>query len=334
MLRAGGDNWQAGTYDPVTNLTYWGTAQPKPWARFQRGTDGDALYTNSTLALDLDTGRIVWYFQHLPGDSTDSDETFERVLVDYDGRSSVFSMGKIGILWEHDRKTGAFRAAYDLGYQNLVTVDPKTGRATYRSEALPQPGVQVTSCPGLNGFKSWRAMAYHPATQAFYVPLNLHCNDIIYMPVGREFTEGGGGVGSIKGRRYTWHEWNSPEGLGEFAAISIKTGRIVWRHRTRAPMSSAALTTGGGLVVVGDFDRNLYIHDVASGKVLYRTRLANSVGGFPITYAVRGRQYLAVPASTGSAAGWADVAEDVTPDRKFPTNANTLHVFALPQAAK
>src|SRR5947207_2307566 len=99
-FRAGGDAWIPGSYDPKTNLIYWGTAQAKPWAQFARGTRGDALYTNSTLALDPATGKIQWYYQHLPGETHDMDETFERVLVDINGRSSVFTMGKLAILWE------------------------------------------------------------------------------------------------------------------------------------------------------------------------------------------------------------------------------------------
>ena len=132
MFRAGGDAWMTGSYDPATNLVYWGTAQAKPWAQFQRGTAGDALYTNSTLALDPKTGKMAWYFQHIPGETHDMDEVFERVLVDVDGRASSFSMGKLAILWQIDRKTGKFIAAHDPGYQTLIDVDPKTGRAAYR----------------------------------------------------------------------------------------------------------------------------------------------------------------------------------------------------------
>ena len=95
-FRAGGDMWIAGSYDPETNLVYWGTAQAKPWARAARGTDGAALYTSSTLALDPDTGKMMWYYQHLPGETQDMDEVFERMLIDFDGRKSVFTMGKLG----------------------------------------------------------------------------------------------------------------------------------------------------------------------------------------------------------------------------------------------
>lgn len=331
MFRAGGDSWQAGSYDPVTNLVYWGTSQAKPWARFQRGTEGDALYTNSTLALDPETGKIVWYFQHLPGETHDMDETFERVLVDYDGRASVFSMGKLGILWENDRKTGQFRNAHDLGYQTIISaIDPKTGRPTYVPDKIPQEGKAVDFCPSTAGFKSWRAMAYHPETQAFYIPLNLQCENGLFSPV--EHVEGGGGTGNV--RRINSFHPESPEGLGEFVAQHAKTGKVLWRHRTRTPMNTAALTTGGGLVVVGDWDRHLYIHDAATGKILFQTRMPTSVQGFPITYAVRGKQYLAIPVGTGGASWSTLLPQELTPEKKMGPNTNSIFVFALPDSVR
>jgi alcohol dehydrogenase (cytochrome c) len=191
MFRAGGDAWMTGSYDPATNLVYWGTAQAKPWAQFQRGTAGDALYTNSTLALDPKTGKMQWYFQHIPGETHDMDEVFERVLVDVNGRSSVFSMGKLAILWEVDRKTGQFVASHDPGYQTLIDVDQKTGRASYRPNTIPKEGVEFRFCPSTGGFKSLRSMAYHPSTRAFYIPLNLTCEDGTFGPM--KLVEGGGG---------------------------------------------------------------------------------------------------------------------------------------------
>ena len=171
MFRAGGDAWMTGSYDPATNLVYWGTAQAKPWAQFQRGTAGDALYTNSTLALDPRTGKMAWYFQHIPGETHDMDEVFERVLVDVDGRPSVFSMGKLAILWHLDRKTGKFVAAHDPGYQTLIDVDPKTGRASYRAEHDPERGRRVPILsehrrlqePALDGVSPGDARVLHPA---------------------------------------------------------------------------------------------------------------------------------------------------------------------------
>jgi alcohol dehydrogenase (cytochrome c) len=330
-FRSGGDAWMPGSYDSTTNLIYWGTAQAKPWTRFARGTDGDALYTNCTLAIDPATGKIVWFYQHIPGESHDMDESFERILIDFGGgRSSVFSMGKLGILWELDRKTGGFRSARDLRYQNLIDVDPRTGKATYRPNMLPKPGVPIEFCPSASGVKSLRAMAYHPGTQAFYIPLNLSCERGTFSNVER--VEGGGGSGG--GRRTNLMHPESPDGIGELLAISAKTGEILWRHRTRTPPNTAALTTAGGLVVVGDFDRYLYVHDATTGKILFQTRLPTSVQGFPITYAVNGRQYLAVPVGTGGGQWATTIPSELTPEKKIAQGSNAIFVFALPEAQK
>ena len=326
MFRAGGEAWIAGSYDPGTNLIYWGTAQAKPWAAFARGTDaGAALYTNSTLALDPATGKIVWYYQHLPGETHDMDEVFERVLVDHSGRSSVFTMGKLGILWEIDRKTGAFVSARDLGYQSLVDVHPKTGHVTYRPEKLPKAGVEVEFCPSTSGFKSLRAMAYRPDTQAFYIPLNLTCERGTFNDV--KHVEGGGGNGAV--RRINMRHPESPEGLGEFLAMDARSGNVLWRHRTRTPPNTSALTTGGGLVIEGNFDRNVYVYDAATGKILYQTRMPTAVQGSPITYAVNGRQYIAIPVGTGGGEWSRGIPNDLIPD-KVPAGGNSLFVFAVP----
>ena len=140
MYRAGGDAWIPGSYDPVRKIVYWGTAQAKPWHAAVRGTDGEALYTNSTLAIDPKTGKVQWYFQHIPRESHDMDETFERILIDYDGKRSVFSMGKLGILWELDRTTGRFVRATDLGYQTLVDVDPENRQGELPARHAPRTG--------------------------------------------------------------------------------------------------------------------------------------------------------------------------------------------------
>ena len=185
---------------PTTNLVYWGTAQAKPWARAVRGTDGAALYTNSTLALDPDTGKMKWFYQHLPGESHDMDEVFENVLVDIGGRKSLFKMGKLGILWQLDRESGAFIRATDLGYQTLVDVDPQSGKVTYRPGKVPEVGVEVDWCPSTAGFKSWRAMAFSPQTNAMYLPLSLSCEKATFGPTEKRV--GGGGTGPVRRRDY------------------------------------------------------------------------------------------------------------------------------------
>ncbi len=325
MFRGGGDSWITGTYDADLGLTFWGVAQAKPWAQVSRRTDADALYTSSTLALDPDTGEMRWYFQHLPGESHDMDEVFERVLVEVDGRPSVFTMGKLGIMWQLDRATGQFIKATDLGYQNLVNIDPTSGRMSFRPGMMPQLDVEVEFCPSHSGFKSWRAMSYSPDTEAFYIPLTLNCQRSIYSDV--EWREGGGGNGMV-GRENFLHP-DSGGNLGEFVAMHV-SGEILWSHRKRTPYMSAALTTAGGLVFVGTFDRQTYAYDVATGEQLWETRLPTSVQGFPITYAVGNRQYVAIGAGTGGGS-WTTMPTELTPEKRRPIAGNGLFVFALPE---
>ena len=325
MFRTGGDSWTAGSFDPNTNLIYWATAQAKPWARFQRGHSGDALYTNSVLALDPTSGNIVWYNQLLPGETHDMDETFENLLVDHDGGRSLFKMGKLAILWELDRTTGRFLAAHDLGYQTILDVHPETGAVTYRPGMIPEEGVELEFCPSIAGFKSWRSMAYHPETQAFYVPLLVSCERTTFGP-GPELVEGGGGVG-LSRRAHLMHP-DRPDGVGELVAIDVD-GNVLWRNRTRTAMDSAVLTTGGGLVVAGDWDRNLYVHDARSGDILFQTRMPSSVSGFPVSYAVDGRQYLAIPVGTDPSL-WSGISTQLTPDKNRPdAGGHGIFVFTL-----
>jgi alcohol dehydrogenase (cytochrome c) len=183
---------------------------------------------------------------------------------------------------------------------------------------IPKPGVELEFCPSSSGFKSLRAMAYHPDTQAFYIPLNLSCERGSFSNVER--VEGGGGSGG--GRRKNLMHPESPDGIGELLALHARSGEILWRHRT--------LTTAGGLVVVGDFDRYLYVHEATTGKVLFQTRLPTSVQGFPITYAVAGRQYIAVPVGTGGGQWVTTIPAELTPEKKIAPG-NAMFVFALPE---
>ena len=329
LFRAGGDAWIPGSYDPISGLVYYGTAQAKPWTRDARGTDGDALYSNSTLALDPETGEMRWFYQHIPGDSHDMDETFERILIDYDGRQSVFSMGKLGILWELDRTTGEFTRAVDLGYQNLADVDPETGQFAYREGMVSDVGEELYFCPSTGGFKSLRAMAYHPDTGALYVPLNLQCETAAFGPVERR--EGGGGTGGVRDRQNHFHP-DAPGQLGEFQALDIRTGETLWRHRLRVPYNTAALTTAGGLVFVGDWERHVYAYDAASGEKLWQSRLTTMANGYPITYAVDGRQYVAFGAGSplGGSSWTSIIPADLLPDKRNPRAGNGIYVFALP----
>ena len=312
MFRAGADSWIPGSYDPQTNLVYLSTSQPKPWARVSRKTDGDALYSNSVLALDPSTGALEWYYQFVPGETHDLDEVFESVLIDHDGRRSLFKMGKLGILWELDRTTGAFVAAHDLGYQNVLDVDPQTGQTSYRPEMIPRAGIELDFCPNFGGIRNWYASAYHPGTGALYIPIHPTCVTGVFTEleqvVGNNYYANRG----WQGRGSRIHP-DSAGYAGHLIAMDIDSGEILWRHSMSTRPRSAALTTGGGLVVGADTDRHLYVHDAATGEVLFQTRLTASVQGYPITYAVDGRQYLAAPVGGN--------------------RTNAIYVFALPEEA-
>jgi alcohol dehydrogenase (cytochrome c) len=327
--RAGSDAWIPGSYDPDANLVYWGTAQAKPWARVVRGTDGSALYTNSTLALDPDTGKIKWYYQHLPGETQDMDEVFENILIDVGGRKSLFKMGKLGILWQLDRTSGTFVHATDLEYQTILDVDPQTGKVTYRAGKVPEIGVQVDMCPSTAGFKSWRAMAYSPQTNALYIPMSLNCEKAIFGR-GPEKELGRGGTGPVQRRDYKHPA--SGGNLGEFQALDVRTGKTLWRHRTPSPSNTAALATGGGVVFGGDWDRHMYAYDASTGRILWQTRLPTSAQGFPITYLANGRQYVAMPAGIGGGSWSTLLVPELAPEIRRPNGGNTLLVFALPKS--
>ena len=195
-LRAGGDSWIPGSYDPGLGLFYIGTAQAKPWVAASRGmtTRQDALYTNSTLALNPRTGQVEWYFQHAPGETLDLDIVYERVLVDADGEQWLFTIGKDGILWKLDRRTGALVELRETVYQDVFeSIDRTTGELTYRPDIRDADiGDRVPACPSLLGGHNWQASAYHPGAGALVIPLHQAC---MYL-TGREveFVEGGGGV--------------------------------------------------------------------------------------------------------------------------------------------
>jgi alcohol dehydrogenase (cytochrome c) len=311
-FRAGGDAWIPGSYDPETNLVYWGTAQAKPWARVVRGTDGDALYTNSTLALDPDTGKMKWYYQHLPGETQDMDEVFE--------------MGKLGILWQLDRTNGKFIHATDLGYQTILQVNAQTGKVTYLPGKIPQVGIEIDQCPSTAGFKSWRAMSYNPQTHAFYIPMNLTCEKGTFGPV--EKVAGKGGTGPVARADYKHPE--SGGNLGEFLAMDLQTGKVLWRQRTPSPSNVAALSTAGGVVFGGDWDRHMYAYDATNGQVLWETRLPTSVQGFPITYLARGKQFVAMPSGIGGGSWSTLIPSELAKQIRRPNSGNGIFVFALP----
>ena len=332
--RTGASIWTAGSYDPGTGLAYFGTGNtydtgPLLVPDDDPATTNDALYTNSTLGIEPQTGELVWAFQHFPNDQWDLDWAFERQLVDLtiDGRQRRVSLtsGKIGIYEGVDAETGEFLFAIDLGLQNIVSeIDTRTGRKTINRETLPGDGGIQLVCPHGAGAKNFLPASFDQTGNVLYIPLNEACMDVFPVP--------GGGRGALSSG-VNWGIRPRPDSDGNFGrlqAIDLDTGENLWVVRQRAPQTSGVLATAGELVFAASLDRYLRAYDARDGQMLWESRLNDVSSSSPISYSVDGRQFVAVPVGQGGFHASSFVP--LVPELQSPRNRGAaVFVFALPE---
>jgi alcohol dehydrogenase (cytochrome c) len=327
--RSGGSVWTTSYYDPQLDLLFVGTgntydtgplmAPPK-----RPGLTNDALYTNSTLALKPETGKLVWFYQHAPRDLWDLDWAFEQQVIwlRIDGKptKTVVTMGKLGIADVLEAATGKYLFSLDVGLQNIVErIDPASGAKTYGARAMPEGDPKIV-CPLVGGVRNWIPTSYDAKAGVLYAPLTESCMSV--EPIGA-------GEVSPMAMRYRAAPRPQSDGrIGRVQAISLADRKLTWSYRQRAPLSTGVLATAGGVVFSGGLDRWFQAHDATTGRVLWRTRLGDIPTGAPISFTAHGKQYVAVVTGFGSALSSLFLA--LTPEIETPARSSpAVYVFSV-----
>ncbi len=339
-----GDSWQTGgvpvwitgSYDPSTNLTFWGTGNGGPWMGDTR--PGDNLYATSLIAIDASSGEIRGHHQYHWNDSWDWDEVAAPVLVDFqrNGRriKGLVHAGRNGYLWYLERSDGQinFVDAHAYVKQDVFTsIDPITGRPEYDMARKPGTGKEADFCPSLWGGKDWPPTAYSPRTGLLYIPAN---DNVCSTMVGEEIEYRNGQVFMGRGQSDNGGLFLAPEAeqyIGELQAWNLDTEEKVWSVKFPDHNWGPVLATAGDLVFMGGTnDRYFRAFNARTGELLWQQRTNSGVIGVPVSYSVDGIQYVAVLSGYGVDAEREQNRFNAIRDRQtYVPQGGVLWVFAL-----
>ena len=319
----GGSTWLTGSYDPELDLLYWGIGNPSSdfYGEDRRGLN---LYTNCMIALDPDTGERKWHFQEIPYDVWDWDAAYEQILIDLpvegEMRKLLINPNKGGYTYVLDRTNGEFIGAWPHA-DNITWITGVGAKGELLGRNEPPPNVPVFLCPSICGGRSWNHAAYSPKTGLLY-------------QTGLEFCQE---VTAEKQEVEMGDEWIAaefelrppPDGepYSHFDAYDPVTGEKKWTYRSKYALLASSLATGGNLVFTGDPEGRFLAFDAESGEVLWSFNTGSGHRGSPITYAVDGVQYIAVPSGWGSAVG--GLLPQIWPEMEDFPGGGALFVFSL-----
>jgi alcohol dehydrogenase (cytochrome c) len=330
----GAATWLGGTYDPDVDLLFFGTGNPAPWNSHLR--PGDNLFSSSRVAIDPDTGKIVWHFQTTPHDGWDYDGVNELVSFDYqEGGKTVKAAAtadRNGFMYVLNRENGDFIRGFPFVDEiSWAKGLDKKGRPIYVDENRPgdpsaskdgKKGKAIRAVPSFLGGKNWMPMAFSQDTGLFYVPSNEWAMDIWNEPVS--YKKGAAYLGA----GFTISSLND-DYIGVLRAMDPKTGKEVWRYKNYAPLWGGVLATAGNLVFMGNPEGYLMAFDAKNGEMKYKFNTGSGIVGSPITWEMDGEQYVSVVSGWGGAVPlWGgEVAKRV----KHLNQGGSVWTFKLPK---
>jgi len=303
--RGGGSIWLTGSYDPESNLVIQGVGNPGPdWNATVR--PGDNLYTSSVVALDADTGKLRWHYQFVPHDPWDWDAMQIPVLVDaeWQGRQRklIYWAHRNGVFYVLDRTDGRFLAGTPFVKVTWLYGFDQDGRPKVAPKSLPTAEGTLVY-PGVQGGTNWYSPSYSPRTGLFYLSVWADYYSVYqegeaeYSP-GRRYNGGDIQQPLAFNRKVTLLP-NEEQGYGAVKAIDPKTGQMVWQVKFADLTEGGVLSTAGDVLFTGNREGYFHAFDARDGKLLWKTSLGGYIAAGPMTYSVRGKQYVAIAAGHG-----------------------------------